>query len=226
MLIIRARPALRMERTMEQLATIIPMSDTSRHIAAEDLSPTALPDAFLKSDVAAAAAKFHFPCYDELPSVELYRDQVIAYIESVLAPLDACAEGPWLTPSMVNNYVKQRLLPAPVKKLYGSEQIARLLVICVFKQFLSMEAIARMFSIQLMTYPVEVAFDYIANELNHAVSDAFSVDGTRHEDSARVVTRESVLVRSAAEAFASKAFLMSYLSYCGYDAAESDGKRR
>ena len=211
---------------MEQTATIIPMSDASRHIAAEDLSPTALPDAFLKSDVALAAARFHFPVYEELPNVELYRDQVIGYIEGVLTPLSSCAEGPWLTPAMVNNYVKQRLVPAPVKKLYGREQIARLLVICVFKQFLSMDAIARMFTIQLMTYPVEVAFDYIATELNHAVADAFAIGGPAHGDSARVVTRESVLVRSAAAAFASKAFLMSYLAYCGYDSSIKDDKRR
>ncbi|WP_239464364.1 DUF1836 domain-containing protein [Collinsella tanakaei] len=215
-----------MESAMEHLATIIPMSDTSRRIAAEDLSPTALPDAFLKSDVAQAASKFHFPSFDELPHVNLYRDQVIGYIEGVLAPLSSCAEGPWLTPAMVNNYVKQRLVPAPTKKLYGREQIARLLVICVFKQFLSMDAIARMFTIQLMTYPVEVAFDYIATELNHAVADAFSAGTTQHEDSARVVTRESVLVRSAAAAFASKAFLMSYLAYCGYDAAYEEDRRR
>ena len=167
---------------------------------------------------------FELQPWERMPEIYLYMDQVLSYMDKQLALFEQGGES-MLTSSMVNNYVKQRLLPAPVKKLYGSEQIARLLVICVFKQFLSMEAIARMFSIQLMTYPVEVAFDYIANELNHAVSDAFSVDGTRHEDSARVVTRESVLVRSAAEAFASKAFLMSYLSYCGYDAAESDGKR-
>ena len=128
------------------------------------------------------------------------------------------ADGPWLTPSMVNNYVKQRLVAPPVKKLYGREQVARLLVICIFKQFLSMDAIKRMFVIQNMTYPVEVAYNYVAKELNFAIEDNFMmVDGRRHVDTAHKTTRESLLVRSATEAFAAKAFLMSYLVFTGYE---------
>ena len=203
---------------MEQHVTIIPMSDSSERITQQDVSPTVLPDAFLTSDVACAAKHFHMPRYDELPNVELYRDQVIEYIEQVLGPLSGCSDGPWLTPSMVNNYVKQRLVPAPVKKLYGREQIARLLTICIFKQFLSMDAIKRMFVIQNMTYPVEVAYNYVAKELNFAIEDNFMmVDGRRHVDTAHKTTRESLLVRSATEAFAAKAFLMSYLEFAGYE---------
>ena len=203
---------------MEQHVQIIPMADSSKHITTDDLRPTALPDAFLNSDVAHAAMRFKMPSYDDLPAVELYRDQVISFIDHVLEPLAACADGPWLTPSMVNNYVKQRLVAPPVKKLYGREQVARLFVICIFKQFLSMDAIKRMFVIQNMTYPVEVAYNYVAYELNFAIEDNFMmVDGRRHVDTAHKTTRESLLVRSATEAFAAKAFLMSYLEFAGYE---------
>lgn len=202
---------------MEKLTNIIPMSDSSQPITAQDVAPTSLPDAFLNSDEAYSATRFKMPRYADLPAVDLYRDQVIAQVEAVLKPLSACSEGPWLTPSMVNNYVKQRLLAPPVKRLYNREQLARLLVICVFKQFLSIDAIRRLFTIQRMTYPVEVAYDYVAVEINHAVSDAFSPTSMAYGDSASRVTRETLLVRSAAAAFASKAFLMSYLSFCGLE---------
>ena len=202
---------------MEQHVTIIPMSDSSERITQQDVSPTVLPDAFLTSDVACAAKHFHMPRYDELPNVELYRDQVIEYIEQVLGPLSGCSDGPWLTPSMVNNYVKQRLVPAPVKKLYGREQIARLLTICIFKQFLPIDAITRLFRIQKVTYPIDVAFDYVSAEIDNAVDSAFSRHDGMRRDTASLVTRESLLVRSAAAAFASKVFLMSYLTFAGYE---------
>lgn len=192
---------------MKQHASIIPMADSSKRITVQDVTPTVLPDAFLRSEEASAAARFHMPRYHDLPAVDLYRDQVISQVEAILEPLSACSEGPWLTPSMVNNYVKMRLVDPPARKLYGREQVARLLIICIFKQFLPMEAISRLFKIQRMTYPVETAFDYVAVELNHAVEDAFALGRSPHEDSASAVTRETLLVRSATGAFAAKAFL-------------------
>jgi hypothetical protein len=49
-----------------------------------------------------------------------------------------------LTPSMVNNYVKLRLIPAPVRKKYGRRHIALLLMLCTFKQSVSMAAMSAM----------------------------------------------------------------------------------
>lgn len=207
---------------MPRRPTIIPMSDDAKPITSSDVAPTVLPDSFLNSDEALSAVRFKLPAYADLPKVELYRDQVISYVEGVFSPLAACSDGLWLTPSMVNNYVKQRLVPAPIKKLYGRDHIAHLLIICVFKQFLTIDAIRRLLAIQRVTYPVDVAYDYVAVEVNHAVSDAFDTTAVRHGDSASMVTRESVLVRSAAEAFAAKAFLMSYLTFSGYEKSDEE----
>lgn len=77
------------------------------------------------------------PSFEELPELPLYREQVIAYVESILSPLNQGIDGYWLTSSMINNYVKTGLLAPPVKKMYTREHIGRLLVICVFKQVLS-----------------------------------------------------------------------------------------
>lgn len=202
---------------MKQQPRVIPMSDASASITAEDISPTILPDAFLSSDVAERVASFHLPRYAELPAVPLYREQVISYVEGALHPLDGMVEGAWLTPSMVNNYVKIGLIAAPVKKLYGTEQIARLIVICLFKQVLPISAIARLFSIQKMTYRIKQSYDYVATELEHALATAFSISLETTPDSATRVTRESLLVRNAVIAFAARAQLMSYLSFLGFE---------
>ena len=62
---------------------------------------------------------YHLPEWEELPKIDLYLDQVIALVNNyvgffVYDPV----EDKLLTPSMVNNYVKLRLIPAPVRKKY------------------------------------------------------------------------------------------------------------
>lgn len=195
---------------------VIPMSDHSAEITSEDIKPTILPDDFLDTALAREVRAFHMPRFNQIPDVELYREQVISFVDSVLAPLAPCVEGPWLTPSMVNNYVKARLIAAPQKKLYGREQIARLVVICIFKQVLSISAISELFAIQKMTYITDVAYDYVATELEHALAQFFTTEAKASRDSASRVTRESLLVRSAVLAFAAKAHLVGYLSFLGY----------
>ena len=193
----------------------IPMSDSADSITLEDVAPTVLPDAFLDSTCMREASRFRMPSFDELPELPLYREQVIAYVESVLSPLNQGIDGSWLTSSMINNYVKTGLLAPPVKKMYTREHIARLLVICVFKQVLSISAIQQLLSIQKMTYPDMVAYDYTAREITQSVQGMFCEMPHSNADSAQHVTRESLLIRSTAIAFASKMFLMHYLSYSG-----------
>lgn len=88
---------------------------------------------------------YRLPEWEELPKIDLYLDQVIALVNNyvgffVYDPV----EEKLLTPSMVNNYVKLRLLPAPVRKKYGRKHIALLLMICTFKQSVSMAAMSAM----------------------------------------------------------------------------------
>ena len=75
---------------------------------------------------------------------------------------------------MVNNYVTSGLVPAPCKMLYGRAQVSRLLLVCMFKQLLPIAAIQRLFAIQKMTYPDDVAFNYVATELEHALASALA----------------------------------------------------
>ena len=88
---------------------------------------------------------YRLPEWEELPQIELYLDQVIALVNNYLGffVYDP-AEEKLLTPSMVNNYVKLRLIPAPVRKKYGRKHIALLLMVCTFKQSVSMAAMSEM----------------------------------------------------------------------------------
>ena len=119
---------------------------------------------------------------------------------------------------MINNYVKERLIPAPVKKRYGREQVARLLIICIFKQFLSIEAIDQLFTIQKITYSLPQAYDYVARCITDSIHRTLLEGKTDHAGMiGSEMTREKLLVIACADAFASKAFLMIYLSFAGFD---------
>lgn len=196
---------------------VIPMSDRSDKITAADVAPTNLPDAYLDSEFARAVQSFALPRFRDIPDIGLYREQLIDYLDSLFKPLGACSDGPWITSSMVNNYVKSRLVPAPVNKRYSREAIARLIVICVFKQTLSIAQIGKLFGIQRMTYRTETAYDYTVRELEHALATALSYGSKPTDDTATLVTRESLLVRCAVGAFAAKVNLVGYLNYLGYD---------
>lgn len=88
-------------------------------------------------------ATYRLPEWQDLPQIDLYLDQVIAMVNQFLGffVYDP-AEEKLLTPSMVNNYVKNRLIPPPVRKKYGRKHIALLLMICTFKQSVSMAAMS------------------------------------------------------------------------------------
>lgn len=92
-----------MEDAMTAQKSVIPMNEHGRAITQEDIKPTVLPDAYLTSSIASALVDFKMPRFEDLPTVGLYRDQVIGIVEQTLSPLGTCIDGELLTPSMVNN---------------------------------------------------------------------------------------------------------------------------
>ena len=75
---------------------------------------------------------------EEMPNIELYIDQVTTFMEQRLKP---AARNPKddkiMTKTMVNNYVKNHLMPPPDKKKYSKEHMLLLIFIYYFKGFMS-----------------------------------------------------------------------------------------
>ena len=72
--------------------------------------------------------------WEELPDLALYMDQIIAYMPRQLI---SYAGRDALTPAMVNNYIKDGLLPRADGKKYGRTHLAYLTAICVLKRVMS-----------------------------------------------------------------------------------------
>ena len=62
----------------------------------------------------------HIPRWNELPNVDLYLDQVVTFINSSLSEFlyssQDKGDNQILTKTMINNYVKNNLIDAPIKK--------------------------------------------------------------------------------------------------------------
>ena len=76
--------------------------------------------------------------WPEFPDIGLYKDQVVAYMQRQL--IDFEGDGK-ITPAMVSNYVKDKLLPKADGKKYSREHLAGLTEICLLKQVLSVRDI-------------------------------------------------------------------------------------
>lgn len=83
--------------------------------------------------------------WDRLPELELYMDQVITFMNRQLEPFNTDGER-LLTPSMINNYVKDEVLPRPEKKKYSRSHLAMLFMICTLKSVLSLPEISALLS--------------------------------------------------------------------------------
>lgn len=86
--------------------------------------------------------------WSQIPDLGLYMDQVVTYIEGLLAPLYGEEAKGLITPSMINNYVKIGLLPRPLGKKYYREHLALLMMIVTLKPVASIDGIRKLTALQ------------------------------------------------------------------------------
>lgn len=74
---------------------------------------------------------------EDIPSIELYMDQVTTFMDKQLAGNKRDADDKILTKTMINNYSKNDLLPPSNKKRYSKDHIILLIYIYYLKSFIS-----------------------------------------------------------------------------------------
>ncbi len=82
---------------------------------------------------------------ETIPNIDLYMDQVTTFMDEHLKETKRYPEDKVLTKTMINNYAKNNLLPAPNKKKYTREHILLLIFIYYFKNLLSFHDIEQLF---------------------------------------------------------------------------------
>jgi len=145
---------------------------------------------------------YHCPRWNELPEIDLYIDQVICILENNLSIFNKDADSPLITPSMINNYVKQHILKPPVKKKYNRSHLSYLFVICVFKRLMSLSQIRASITMTRRLFSVENGYNIFCDELEKALKSAFDPDNSSpvliKEDDVQEVAALKAIVNSFA----------------------------
>ena len=121
---------------------------------------------------------YRLPSWEQIPDLGLYMEQVIVLLRQYLDYLPPeLKEEESITAAAINNYVRTKIMPEPVKKRYYRIHIAYLLVICTLKQGLSIGLIRRLLPTGLSEQEVRAA--YTSYAARHALSAAFFVEQVR-----------------------------------------------
>ncbi|MDY4222358.1 MAG: DUF1836 domain-containing protein [Candidatus Faecousia sp.] len=155
-----------------------------------------------RRQLAEYVAEFRLPRYRELPDIGLHLEQVTRYASRYVPSQ--------LTGSMVSNYVKQKLIPGPVKKCYFQESIAYLIFLSYIKTVIPLEDIRLMMEVQKSSYDLRVAYDYFCDELENLLQ---YVCGLRETPAVIGSSRsqEKELLRTALLSITYKIYLDQYL---------------
>ncbi|MBQ8802039.1 MAG: DUF1836 domain-containing protein [Tyzzerella sp.] len=98
----------------------------------------------------------------DIPNIDLYMDQVTSFMEKQLKSTKRYEDDKILTKTMINNYAKNDLLPAPNKKKYSKEHLLLLIFIYYFKNILSMK------DIEMLLHPITDKYFQSDSEINIA----------------------------------------------------------
>ena len=82
---------------------------------------------------------------EDIPNIDLYMDQVTTFMDKCLAQYKRYDEDKVLTKTMINNYTKAKIFPAPVKKKYSRTHLMLLIMIYHLKSVLSIKDIGILF---------------------------------------------------------------------------------
>lgn len=88
-------------------------------------------------------------------------DQVISLVAKFLDLFPHTpGSDPIVTPSTINNYVRMKIMPAPVKKKYTRIHLAYLIMICTLKQSLSISVVSKIIPMNISEDEVKEIYDY------------------------------------------------------------------
>lgn len=146
----------------------------------------------------------HIPRWEELPNIDLYLDQVVTVIEEDLGNFITNKDDKIITKTMINNYVKHRIITPPENKKYSKSHLAKLIVICMLKQVYSINDIGKLIELALNTSDIQISYNTFCIELEKAVDGVFNkVKITEAQE----MTEQRYILKNVVNSFASKIYV-------------------
>lgn len=107
--------------------------------------------------------------WEELPDLALYMDQIISYMPRQLIHFD---QGEALTSAMVNNYIKDGLVPRAEGKRYGPVHLGYLTAVCALKKVLSVRSTGALIAAgQARSSSPQQLYGYFCRALDQALTE-------------------------------------------------------
>lgn len=168
---------------------------------------------------------YHLPEWDSIPDFGLYMDQVIVLLEQYLSfiPTPAGAKEHIVTSATINNYVRLKIMPAPVKRKYHRVHIAYLVMILTMKQSLSISDVQKVIppmdssedEVLSVYEDYSEKFRRLALFFNQQVQSA--AEGVRSREQSSDNAVELLVIESALIAGFSKILAEKLIRLCGAD---------
>ena len=141
---------------------------------------------------------FRLPLWEEIPDLGLYMEQVISLLRDYLDYLPPeLKEEQFITATTINNYVRKKIMPEPVKKKYYRSHIAYLVMVCTLKQSLSIPTLRTMIPMGLEEEELRRVYNAFVNR--HRVTCTYFVKQVRiaasgildHEPESEIATDDT-----------------------------------
>ena len=168
---------------------------------------------------------YHLPEWNAIPDLGLYMDQVIVLLEQYLSfiPAPAGTKEHFVTSSTINNYVRLKIMPAPVKRKYHRVHIAYLIMILTMKQSLSISDVQKVIppmdssedEVLSVYEDYSEKFRRLALFFNQQVQSA--AEGVRSTEQSSDNAVELLVIESALIAGFSKILAEKLIRLCGAD---------
>ncbi|WP_273397876.1 DUF1836 domain-containing protein [Thermophilibacter mediterraneus] len=127
-----------------------------------------------RRELAERLGSVHVSRIHEMPRIELYLDQLLTLVAQELEFMRLPDET-LVTGSMVNNYVKQGVIPAPHRKRYTRRHVASLLFVCALKRVFSIAQVRQLAAlIWTSELDLEALYDRSCEALERSLAARFS----------------------------------------------------
>lgn len=143
----------------------------------------------------------HLPRWEELPTFDLYIDQVIGFISEHLSVFNH-GDEPLITASMINNYVKNGVLHPAVKKKYNREHLAKLMVVCIGKRMLSISDVKESINAMMRVFSVAEGYNIFCDELEYEIFSTVCPEKYPPKTIDSISTHDSAIVHLLASSVA------------------------
>ena len=140
----------------------------------------------MKGKILSTLSELKLPRYKDLPDFGIYSEQLVEIVNKALEAM--FDEDNKLTKSMVNNYVKHKIMPSPIKKRYFRNHIVYCIVITVLKNILSIAEIDDGILHELKKSSIEESYNYFCYKLEDVMKLIIDILERQKNDGVKIRT--------------------------------------